>query len=544
MRFGRRIQQAGVVLAGLVWASHALAKGPPDEDFDDADLLSAAEPADASPEIDPLIAFPYVEPQEPHYVRAAIELFAVLAIGQVDYLLNTQARGGISKPGDRRWDLRYSWPEFQEKLTGDAYTLDTNKFNTNYIAHPFAGTLYYTAARANHLTVAESVGFAFTASAMWEYFGELREPISINDAIVTPLSGAAIGEPMMQFGGYFQQGKKSIATDVLAFILAPSKVLNDWADGGEPLRSSRLDAFGFSRDAWHRFSFFVGGGATLQPSEAAGGMLRGYADTRAGFDLELARLPGYRDVGFRSDAFGDGNASKLGFDIALSGSQLVDAQFRTEVMPAGYHYRSAAYDLSGGVHGEGLLFGLRSAFEYGVHDYDRDRARPIDLVALVSPIGVVGEYARDTGRFGIRTRVDVGGSFAGVKFYALGVYRAASGDANLQTVLAREGYYHALGLSVGPTIALTFDNLEFVARSRFDAFNAIAGFDELQASIVREIPVSDRRVLFDLGADYRFPNSHWVLGAHSVARGRFGDVGDARASQRELSLFATFGIRL
>ena len=41
--------------------------------------------------------------------------------------------------------------------------------------------MYYTMARSNQLSVAESTAFAVGGSLLWELFGEVREYISIND---------------------------------------------------------------------------------------------------------------------------------------------------------------------------------------------------------------------------------------------------------------------------------------------------------------------------------------------------------------------------
>src|SRR5205823_3493934 len=102
----------------------------------------------------------------------------VLAVGLVDYLLNTTARGGALHAGDEKWGLRYDWPTLRTKLVG-GLDLDANKLSTNYVGHPFAGTLYYTVARSNHLSFAESFVYAAIGSTTWEYFGEIRELTSM-----------------------------------------------------------------------------------------------------------------------------------------------------------------------------------------------------------------------------------------------------------------------------------------------------------------------------------------------------------------------------
>ena len=50
---------------------------------------------------------------------------------------------------------------------------DNNKFNNNQFAHPYHGSLYFNAGRANGYNFWESVPWAFGGSLMWELFGEV-----------------------------------------------------------------------------------------------------------------------------------------------------------------------------------------------------------------------------------------------------------------------------------------------------------------------------------------------------------------------------------
>lgn len=70
---------------------------------------------------------------------------------------------------------------------------DNDKMMTNLFAHPFHGSLYFNAARANGLSFWESYPYALFGSFIWEFFGE-NEPPSINDLMATSIGGMAIGE--------------------------------------------------------------------------------------------------------------------------------------------------------------------------------------------------------------------------------------------------------------------------------------------------------------------------------------------------------------
>lgn len=68
----------------------------------------------------------------------------------------------------------------------------------NYVMHPYFGGVYYTAARHSGFNEFESFVYSFTMSTFfWEYGVEsFAEVPSIQDIIVTPLFGAAVGEWM------------------------------------------------------------------------------------------------------------------------------------------------------------------------------------------------------------------------------------------------------------------------------------------------------------------------------------------------------------
>jgi hypothetical protein len=63
----------------------------------------------------------------------------------------------------------------------------------NQFGHPYQGSLYYNAARANGFNFYASAAFTLAGSTLWELLGETTAP-SMNDRISTTLGGAAFGE--------------------------------------------------------------------------------------------------------------------------------------------------------------------------------------------------------------------------------------------------------------------------------------------------------------------------------------------------------------
>jgi len=82
---------------------------------------------------------------------------------------------------------------------------DEDDWVLNWITHPYCGGVYYMTARSSGFTVLESFGYsAIMSTFFWEYGIEAFAEIpSIQDLIITPVVGSAVGE------GFFY-AKKSI----------------------------------------------------------------------------------------------------------------------------------------------------------------------------------------------------------------------------------------------------------------------------------------------------------------------------------------------
>lgn len=82
---------------------------------------------------------------------------------------------------------------------------DQDNWVLNWVSHPYFGGIYYMTARSSGFTVLESFGYsAIMSTFFWEYGIEsFAEIPSIQDLIITPVVGSAVGE------GFFY-AKKSI----------------------------------------------------------------------------------------------------------------------------------------------------------------------------------------------------------------------------------------------------------------------------------------------------------------------------------------------
>lgn len=77
---------------------------------------------------------------------------------------------------------------------------DHDKWYINYIGHPYQGTVFYNAVRSQNANIWQSSLFCVGQVFVWEYVIEagLEQP-SIQDLIVTPISGIILGE-LIHFG--------------------------------------------------------------------------------------------------------------------------------------------------------------------------------------------------------------------------------------------------------------------------------------------------------------------------------------------------------
>jgi Domain of unknown function (DUF3943) len=106
---------------------------------------------------------------------------------------------------------------------------DNNKFNNNQFAHPYHGSLYFNAGRANGYNFWESTPWAFAGSLMWELFGEVWAP-SPNDLANTTLGGITLGEMLFRFSSLTLKneatGSNRVVREIGAGLINPVRGFN------------------------------------------------------------------------------------------------------------------------------------------------------------------------------------------------------------------------------------------------------------------------------------------------------------------------------
>lgn len=106
---------------------------------------------------------------------------------------------------------------------------DNDQLGTNTFLHPYNGSLYFNAGRANGYNFWQSELFAVAGSGMWEFFME-REYPSTNDFIATPVGGAVLGETLFRASDAVlddrSTGGERFGREFAAFILSPMRGIN------------------------------------------------------------------------------------------------------------------------------------------------------------------------------------------------------------------------------------------------------------------------------------------------------------------------------
>jgi hypothetical protein len=129
-----------------------------------------------------------------------------------------------------------------EKNLHSRWAWDQNGLLVNQFGHPYQGSLYYNAARANGFNFYASAAFSLAGSTLWELLGETNDP-SMNDRISTTLGGAAFGEMLHQL--YLE------TPSPLAVLVSPMDALNSTITKKYPKRGN---------DRIHRLAASFGAG--------------------------------------------------------------------------------------------------------------------------------------------------------------------------------------------------------------------------------------------------------------------------------------------
>ena len=493
-----------------------------------AAVLALAPAARAHAEEPERLTSEYVQPVEPQYVRAALEQVILLGLGFSQYAANHDLNS-------RDWDFAYSWSGLRDKLSPRGYSFDTNGFDTNFIRHPAAGTTYYWAARANRLSVLESLAVATLASTFWEYIGELRERASLNDILVTPVSGMVLGEMTFQLGSFFDRSCDSMLNRTLGTVLGPIKTLHDLMDGATPLRETQCDRLGLSQRGEHSFELSILSGAL---GTLAGPHVPSRIETRLELKTRIVALETYGAEGTGTRHFTDGNQTEFLLRGSFVSSDWTDFSLRATVVPFGLHYRAISR-IDDGRRGSELLFGLLVGTEYVVHRFSQWQAatRLRDRYFELDVPGVSFEYRLLFGESVLSLELQTGVAFVAVDALALPEFRKLAQQPPLPTITHADGYNYAFGFRLQPRISWRYRGLQVGAELAAVRATAVTFGDRTEERL-DYAHADERRTLATVWV--RIGPEAWPLRFTFQAAWlqRAAVLAGARAERAELSLLA------
>jgi hypothetical protein len=482
---------------------------------------SAAEPESPASTASTLdwSTFTYTEPAPIHRLRLGLEELGAVSIAFTGYVIQDppSAVSGVRTPV-------YPW----EKLTFQpgTWVFDADNFGTNMVGHPTAGTIYYLFARGNRVSIPEAFAWTFGAALLWEVI-EYKEAASINDQIMTPAAGLAIGEALTQLSSWFDRSSDAPASKAMAWLLNPVKKFHDWIDRAVPDRDPRTRG-------WHEFVAAAGAGLVHQSAAQAT-----YPVVTLSFGTSLLRAPGYGEPGRATFGFTDGNASRIGVGVTLTGDAVVDFLFDTETAVAGVLLR----DVDGtreDRHGWELLVAGTAGYEYGLHRWNLAGGDP-NRIALVRLPGLDLRGRAFAGPWTFAAGLGLALTFGGIQPFALEGPASFPAGSTFPPVVTAGGYYYGIGGRVAPSLEVRRDEAVLGASLWLDALAGLTGPNVVEPP-GQMVPLGDRRALLCAWARWRVPDPSIEFSLTYQWRARSGSAGDVGRSEQEYAVLGSLGV--
>jgi hypothetical protein len=438
------------------------------------------------------------------------------------------------------WDFD-SW---RQRFSREAYRFDNNSIGMNFLGHAMSGAAFYGIARSNGLHAGYSYLAAFLASFAWEFALEFKERVSINDQIVTPAAGMAIGEGLHKLGRYLSGGRGR-GRRALAWTLGVVHAIHDAKDGVDR-RAGPADEFGFSQIegcegehcAWHRrFDLALGAAGAGTPR---GSGLIGWGELRGG--LELGEIPGHLAPVDTRGALGNAPLARLSFRVARGPVRGPVFELDAETFIGGYRHQRLAPEADGRVRGHAFLVGTSVAYLYR-HEalgWWMDRFGTLSLPGLAFDLHLVSKRAGAWRRFGLEIRGRVNGDFTGIHSGPWQTWNAANPDARAKTILMREGYWYGWGGSFRLEVELSSPHTALGGRVLHGRYRSQEGLDRSQHAVevdaVGTEAVLDTDVYVRIGPLGPGPEGTGIYAELALERrareGRIEDVHERRSMSR------------
>ncbi len=442
-----------------------------------------------------------------NYMRAGLEIGAFLGIGKALYIAGQESM-------KEDWDFdNKTFSDYKERL----FTTKQMKFDDNAIGmnwgHAYAGVLYYSSARNNGFSSKESFLINIASSSIWEYFGENKEVVSINDQIVTGIGGSVIGETLFQIS-HMLKSRKSLTAKVLGVIINPIGSFNDWIDGKSVLNSHRnfSKEYGFDGNNYEKFDIVFG-------LHTASNNKKNQKKTlvELGIDTEVINLP-VKGAGRIKSVVYDPTMASLAINTHLSENGVEDFHAITKLALGGYFNKNIKMDQNNQANGHSIFIGPSMATEYRSRGEDHEN----DFFAVVNIIGATLDitYYKQGTKF--RFAVDVYGDFALVRPYAITDYKEKGQDfEEAMSVLKKRNYYYATGYTSSLKMTMERDNWEVGASMVSHYFKSINNkdLDRHTDRVTKDLDMKDEYKSLNIWVSYKATNTlKLMMGLERIIR--------------------------
>ncbi len=459
-----------------------------------------------------------------YYLRAAVEQVGILTAELGYYWLKADSN-------TTDWD----YPNFKQRFWNlEAVRFDNNLSITNFVIHPLAGAMYYNFSRVNGLSIYESLMVSTLSSAIYEWWLEWLEKVSVNDLVFTPFGGWAPGEFLFKLESYLNSapGGGAWGNHAMQYTLGSPVYLHNRLDNAQPPAPIATDALGFSSAYSHEFTF--GYAVTAVDNDLGRSGIVSDVDIGA----RLYAMPGFLREGSFETSFSDGNFSDVETRMSFSGDGWADLDLWFSNAFAGVYSQDIAATHHG-LKGHAMLVAANSAARY-VRRWLLGRT---DMWALAHLVGPDFRYWIVDGPFHAELQATAHGDAAGIQSLPYPDWTADFGRTGTKTELQRHGYYFALGTSGRASVRVGYGGAELGVQGEVGVYDSIEGLDREQPTVTRDIHNRDQIV--QLGGWFRYaipgaPLRFGVSGAETLRRSQMPPLVQKRRDRRlamELDLY-------
>lgn len=459
-------------------------------------------------------AFAEESPKNKHYLRAALEIVGSVGLGVVDYYNKKEINA-------RDWDFPTVSESIESRLVnGKAYRMDDNSLKTN-TGHAYAGTIYYMLARSNGLNSMESFLYTFTASSAWEFIAEFREVVSINDQIITPLGGFAIGEGFHQIAKIFGKQGNSVVDKTLNAIFDTPSAFHKWVDKNSHNRD--ISSTGFDNDFWSRFDI-----------EAS--MVKNSNNkvvSKIGVEAEIINIAEYEKSGKVSKVITDTVFTRMIAAMPHDSNAGEELKFVMRNALAAYYNKNLGKDAKGQLTGYNFFIGPSNGFEFNSKDRDNDN---VDFMTVVNVLGGTMDLTLYTSGYRIRATIDIFADFALMRSYAISPYKAQKGADGIASVIADNDYYYAKGMSSALRASVEKGRISFGASLEDKRFSSVNGHYRDQERVTSDLELKDKKSELEIWIAYQVSKSVQTKVSFSNIKreGSIKDFGIFETSQKRI----------